>query len=212
MKYKVYSGTSKYSVYNGDNHYTLNMYKSGKYPKHREEIEAYIDNMNEPTLIDNGNGSVTLTFNPIPQEMATWMVQSKTVFFNIVRQNLGNRNSRDHISDDKTWKGSKHFVETYFPYEWDHIKTRNDPSIPNTEIDLQNRTLTVSELTSGRITRNISHIYDYNYSNSLSDRACDEDFIFEFYMGLIYWDANNHPTLYRMGKFNVSSQDMHHYS
>lgn len=209
MKYKVYSGTSKYSIYNGDNHYTLNMFKSEKYPKHREEIEAYIDNMNEPTLIDNGNGSVTLTFDPISQEMATWMVQSKTIFFNIVRQNIGNRNSRIHSRGTK--KASKHSIEDYFPYSWDY-KGPIDMTIPNTLNDKSNRLLLISELTSGRITRNISHIYDYNYSNSWGVRACEEDFIFEFYIGLIYWDANNCPTLYKMSKFNVSSQDMNHYS
>ena len=204
MNYKVYIKGNACVPYNKGSKCIWRMRPS----KHRSEIETYFSNMSEPTLTDNGNGTVTLSFTPVPREMATWMVESKSVGFHIVRQNIGNRTSRTHKNDARTYKRSCHTVDEYFPYEWDYVSHQNDPTIANGSSDQLIRRITVNELVSGQITRNISHLYDYRYSNSFSQNRTNSDFIFEFYLGLIYWNADNMPTLYKMGKLEVSSEDM----
>lgn len=183
----------------------LDMFKQTKYPKHREEIEEYLENMNEPTLIDNGDGTVTLEFDPIPEQMATWMVNSKTTFFNVVRQHIGHRRSGDHLGgNNKRYNKSKQEIDNYFPYGWNYVNYNNDSCIVNNRGAQAIRTLTVSELTSGSVTRDISFIYNLSYSNSWNGaRGSYEDFMLEFYLGFIYYDADNKPTIYNMGYLEI---------
>lgn len=193
MRYKVYYKGDKIKVYNTNVLYSLNMDKVSP-SKHREEIEEYLGNMNEPTLVDNGDGTVTLKFDPIPEEMATWMIESKTVFFNIVRKGWGNINSNYH-------RHSKHTVSLYFPYSWEYPGIAT--SIPNTVYDMANRIIQTSELTSGSITRDISHIYDFEQAGHYTDMHANcSDWVCQFYIGLIYFNSDNLPTLYKMDAYN----------
>lgn len=204
MKYKIY--------YNGDKvkipGFVVNMGSTIVPSKHRAEIEAYIDNMDEPELTDNGDGTVTLSFDPIPEEMATWMVESKTVFFNIVRQNIGN------CDGSRYERPTKFTVRQTFPYEWDYVQhgVSSDISIPNTLSDRENRHIQINELKSGSITRDISYVYDFQYSNSWSKMRAREsaNFYLEFYMGIIYFDSDNKPALYKMGKIDIPWCDFTH--
>lgn len=197
MSYKVYYKGNRTKIqYKGN---TCVVSLKEKINKHRAEIEAYMSNMSEPTISRNNN-TITLTFNPIPQQMAQWMVQSKTVFFNVVRQNIGHRNSNSHGRK----RSSRHTIQKYFPYEWDYVTSNDDPSIPNTSNDYNNRQLTVNELTSGTLTRNVRHDFNLYYGNGFGDvRENCGDWAYEFYMGLIYWDEQNEPRLYKMAKVDI---------
>lgn len=198
MRYKAIYKDDLCKLLNTNAPYVINMTKV-KIPKHRAEIVQYFDtSLSDPKVNDNGDGTITLEFDPIPLEMATWMVQSKTVFFNVVRRNMGS--CKSHWTDkDGESRVTKHYVRVTFPYKWNYSDNNNNTTIPNTTADRNNRRLQISELTSGSITRDISHVWDLSNHCSWNNAFYAYDLEAEFYVGLIYYDEDNTPAMYCMG-------------
>ena len=200
MEYKVIINNKHYAVYLGSN--------AVKFPvksinsKHRVEIEQYINEMNEPSLVVE-NDIAVLTFDPIPQQMAEWMVSSKSVYFQTVRLNGGgNRHC------DSRWRKhpSQKWVKEYFPYSFplDQDGIYRSLTIPNEEADQANRPLTVDELVNGRIERDVSHLRNYrNQCRRSKTVAFFPDWSKQYYLGLLYFDANSLPILYKMASYNI---------
>ena len=104
-------------------------------------------------------------------------------------------------------------VKENFPYEWDWILRGeyHNISIPSTQDDQDNRDITVSELTSGRIIRDVSHLDNFkigcNSGDIVYNICSDTGWYLQFYLGLIYFDADNKPDLYKMDKYDILVQD-----
>ena len=200
MEYKVIINNQHYSVYLGSNAVKIPVKPID--PKHRAEIEQYINEMNEPNLVVE-NDIAVLTFDPIPQQMAEWMVSSKAVYFQTVRLSGGGI-----VHSTSRWiKGtSKNLVREYFPYSFplDQDGIYRSLTIPNEDADCDNRRLTVEELVNGRIERDISHLRDYR--NQCRIRGITEifpDWCNQYYLGLLYFDSRSHPVLYKMASYNM---------
>ena len=69
MRYKIYHKGTECKAFSKNTLCLMEMIKV-KPSKHREEIEEYLENMSDPSLSVSG-GVATLTFDPIPQQMAT---------------------------------------------------------------------------------------------------------------------------------------------
>ena len=182
MEYKVIINNKHYSVYLGSNAIKLPVKPIDS--KHRAEIEQYLNEMNEPNLVVE-NDIAILTFDPIPQQMAEWMVSSKAVYFQTVRlSGGGNRHC------DSRWRRhpSKKWVREYFPYSFplDKNGVYGSLTIPNEAADQNNRRLTVEELISGRIERDVSHLRGYR--NKCRIRGITEafpDWCKQYYLGFV---------------------------
>ena len=120
----------------------------------------------------------------------------------MVRQHVGHRRSREHGG----YPQSGDTLLQYFPYSWNYVSMNDDPCLINNYDAASLRLLSVSELTSGRITRDISWLYDLRYSNSFGRTRDDvSDFMLEFYLGFVYYDEFNVPIIYKMGYLELEA-------
>ena len=148
MKYKTYYKGSKVVWYNTDVLYTLNMTSAQDI-----NIADYIRSMPEPTVSVDEDDFVTMTFEPIPENIASLIIEDDKLRFQVVRHKAN----------------SSHSKNIYFPYSFQFEKYINlneeqnlrwGISIPNNGwqgavFNVVTRP-TISELTSGKIVRDMS--------------------------------------------------------
>lgn len=175
MKYKIYYGQDKCKIPG----YLLNMITSSE-----TSLAEYIRNMPEPT-IEVEDGIVTMTFEPISADIASALIEDDRLRFQVVRHKAN----------------SSHTQQIDFPYSFNHSKYINySTGIPNEKygLSIPNNGYTgaefkcvtrptISELTSGTITRDMSGLLDNIRLHKCQVKGSQSPWEAEFYFGFIYW-------------------------
>ena len=194
MKYKTYYKGSKVVWYNTDVLYTLNMTSAQDI-----NIADYIRSMPEPTVSVDEDDFVTMTFEPIPENIASLIIEDDKLRFQVVRHKAN----------------SSHSKNIYFPYSFQFEKYINlaeeqnlrwGISIPNNGwqgavFNVVTRP-TISELTSGKIVRDMSGLF-----NNMRLCKCQTNYTrpwtAEYYFGFIYWKSfSSAPDTFKMGYYS----------
>lgn len=160
--------------------------------------------MSEPELSISSN-TFSLQFDPISEQMANWIVQSKTVYFGVVR----NRAHRSRVRwrknrEQKGYDEHSQFSGEYFTYTWEYPPFNNGDyySVSIPRLGKEREAIQVSELINGQISRNIPELYswvsDYRLTNTIEYMG---NWVDQFYIGLFYKDIHNKPVLFKMAPF-----------
>ena len=169
-------------------------------------LEDYFNNMPDPLLIDNGDDTITVKIKPVPAKLAQLIVDSKSVYFGIIRVNAGEKwayhdghwgkNKKGHHGRKSSCKRlfTDYFLDYYSP---DYCGTL---TFLNTTQDQINLKLTKEELMAGQITRDISHLFELDYEIWAWNK---DDWIAQFYLGIYYRDEEAVPTLFKMQSYDI---------
>lgn len=192
MKYKIYYGQNKCKIPG----YLLNMITGSSV-----NLAEYIRDMEEPTIkVDESNNYVTMTFEPIPADIAAALIADDKLRFQVVRHKAN----------------SRHTSNIDFPYEFEYAKYQYDGvvnvkyglSIPNNgnrggqNLGIVTRP-TLSELTSGVIERDMSGLFDSIRLHKCQTHTQTSPFVAEFYFGFIYWESfSASPDIFKMGYYS----------
>lgn len=191
MKYSVYYGDSKCVVYNTDVLYSLNMTSMSN------SLDSYIRNMPEPTVSVDDNDFVTMTFEPIPENIASLIIEDDRLRFQVVRHKAN----------------SNHTKNLNFPYSFEYdkyeyggiVNSKYGLSIPNNGVNRLRIVTkpTLSELTSGTIIRDMSDLFQTIELHKCQTYTETQPFVAEFYFGFIYWKSwNDVPDTFKMGYYS----------
>lgn len=170
--------------------------------KGRDLLEAYFTNAENPEVNLNGN-EVEVVISPMTDLLATYSIESKCIYFGIVRVNAGQRysNRRPRYEDVKFGnKGRvpshKHrFINNFYTwYSPDNIGTVSLINIG------EYCKVTKEELTSGYIYRDVSSLYNLGYDIWGENK---DDWEAEFFIGLYYIDDENVPFMFNMGQCKI---------
>lgn len=171
----------------------------------RDQVEAWITNLAEPTLSytrDSNNVTFTLNFTPAPTAIANAVAAHKGIQFKVIRHaacGYGHRTSRANkysiALDNKKLRGWNYnnWIENYFrPTGYlDRLvlKSPNNISgvhiitIPVLSANIAN--ITAAELSSGHITRTLPLFkVAWPYTKGANGG------VYEFFVGLLYWGYN----------------------
>lgn len=184
-KYKIYYNESNCKIPN----FTLNLVNNN--------LAEYIKNMEEP-IISVNNDYVTMIFEPIPQTIASQLIQERKLKFQVVRHKAN----------------SSHTKNVIFPYSFKFSKYINPSEIQNPKwgISIPNNgsnnlkivtNPTLSELTSGTLTRDMSDLFRNIKLHKCQTYTETSPWIAEFYFGFIYWENwSKPPRIFKMGYYS----------
>ena len=217
IKYDVYMGNTKFDIKMNDE-----MFIPYSDYATREEVEVYFGQMTAPTLSVSGNVA-TLTFTAIPEYIAKGMLKHKMVQFRVVR-NKANQTTHRRFSYGRSYKAKNWVKETFqsgsndSTFTYDNNKVNHGPynadvTILNTPIEQANSVITLSELTSGTIQRTCKWNYKFgggtnNYTRSVVTAAIfkGDGYVYnQFKVGLVYYNKDSVPTLFRVANFDYHS-------
>lgn len=171
----------------------------------RDQVEAWITNLAEPTLSytrDSNNVTFTLNFTPAPSDIANAVAAHKGIQFKVIRHaacGYGHRTSRANKAsialDDKNSRGWNYnnWIGNYFR-PTGYLAKLVDESATNKAgmqiltipaLDKTITNITAAELSSGRITRTLPLFkVAWPYTKGVGGS------IYEFFVGLLYWGYN----------------------
>ena len=171
----------------------------------RDQVEAWITNLAEPTLSytrDSNNVIFTLNFTPAPSDIANAVAAHKGIQFKVIRHaacGYGHRTSRAHKAsialDDKNSRGwnynnwiGNYFRPTGYLAKLVDESTTNKAGMQILTIPALDKTITnitAAELSSGRITRTLPLFkVAWPYTKGFGSG------VYEFFVGLLYWGYN----------------------
>ena len=177
----------------------------------RDQVEAWITNLAEPTLSytrDSNNVTFTLNFTPAPENIANAVAAHKGIQFKVIRHAaFGNAhrtsgvtytksNRRLQAKEIREWNYNS-WIENYFSpagYLEELVPAASDSgiqvlTIPALHANITN--ITAAELTSGTITRTLPLFKSewHNIWGALHGSAGGKG-RYEFFVGLLYWKPN----------------------
>lgn len=184
----------------------------------RDQVEAWITNLAEPTLSytrDSDNVTFTLNFTPAPVDIANAVARYKGIQFKVIRHAacghshrtswplLAKRDKRLNYKQGRGWNYNN-WIENYFR-PTGYLAKLVDESITN-KAGMQILTIpalranitniTAAELRSGSITRTLPLFkIAWPYVGGALDGSArgTQDGKYEFFVGLLYWRYN--PTI-----------------
>ena len=168
----------------------------------RDQVEAWITNLAEPTLSytrDSNNVTFTLNFTPAPSDIANAVAAHKGIQFKVIRHaacGYGHRTSRANKAsialDDKNSRGWNYnnWIGNYFRPTGYLAKLVDESAtnkagmqiltIPALSKNITN--ITAAELSSGHITRTLPLFkVAWPYTGGVGGS------VYEFFVGLLYW-------------------------
>ena len=169
----------------------------------REQVEAWITNLAEPTLSytrDSSNVTFTLNFTPAPSDIANAVAAHKGIQFKVIRHaacGYNHRKSRIFNKRDKrldfkqtrgwnydNWIGNYFRPTGYLAKLVDESATNKAGmqilTIPALSKNITN--ITAAELSSGHITRTLPLFkVAWSYTGGVGGS------VYEFFVGLLYW-------------------------
>ena len=172
----------------------------------RDQVEAWITNLAEPTLSytrDSNNVTFTLNFTPAPSDIANAVAAHKGIQFKVIRHaacGYNHRKSRIFNKRDKrldykqtrgwnynNWIGNYFRPTGYLAKLVDKSATNKAGmqilTIPALSKNITN--ITAAELSSGHITRTLPLFkVAWSYTGGVGGS------VYEFFVGLLYWGYN----------------------
>ena len=192
----------------------------------RDQVEAWITNLAEPTLSytrDSSNVTFTLNFTPAPVDVANAVARYKGIQFKVIRHAAcGDRHRNSYCgkiskklfnkNDVRGWNYSS-WIENYFSQTGYLSKFIPKTSNLNTQVitipalraNITN--ITAAELTSGTITRTLP-LFRTAWPNTRgANGGSGNQNIYEFFVGLLYWKpnadgSNRIPYKFKMGYYS----------
>ena len=167
----------------------------------RDQVEAWITNLAEPTLSytrDSSNVTFTLNFTPAPVDVANAVARYKGIQFKVIRHAAcGDRHRLSgcgkiskklfNKNDVRGWNYNS-WIENYFSQTGYLSKFISKTSDLNTQIltipalDKTITNITAAELSSGRMTRTLPLFkVAWPYTKGIGGG------VYEFFVGLLYW-------------------------
>ena len=175
----------------------------------RDQVEAWITNLAEPTLSytrDSSNVTFTLNFTPAPVDVANAVARYKGIQFKVIRHAAcGDRHRLSgcgkiskklfNKNDVRGWNYNS-WIENYFSqtgYLSKFIPKTSDLNtqvitIPALRANITN--ITAAELTSGTITRTLPRFRAAWPNTGGANGGGGDQNIYEFFVGLLYWKPN----------------------
>ena len=191
----------------------------------REQVEAWITNLAEPTLSytrDSSNVTFTLNFTPAPVDVANAVARYKGIQFKVIRHAAVGYNHRNGYcskiskklikkNDVRGWNYNS-WIENYFSqtgYLSKFIPKTSDLNTQVITIPALNKNITnitAAELTSGTITRTLPLFRTAWPNTKGANRGGGTLDIYEFFVGLLYWKpnadgSNQIPYKFKMGYY-----------
>lgn len=172
----------------------------------RDQVEAWITNLAEPTLSytrNSDNVTFTLNFTPAPTAIAIAVAAHKGIQFKVIRHaacGYNHRksrifNKRDKRLDYKQTRGWNYnnWIQNYFrptgyldklsPKSLNNTSGVQILTIPALSKNITN--ITAAELSSGHITRTLPLFRTaWSYTGGVGGS------VYEFFVGLLYWGYN----------------------
>ena len=192
----------------------------------RDQVEAWITNLAEPTLSytrDSSNVIFTLNFTPAPEDIANAVDAHKGVQFKVIRHAAcGDRHRLSgcgkiskklfNKNDVRGWNYNS-WIENYFSQTGYLSKFIPKTSNLNTQVitipalNKNITNITAAELSSGRITRTLP-LFRTAWPNTRgANGGSGSQNIYEFFVGLLYWKpnadgSNQIPYKFKMGYYS----------
>ena len=175
----------------------------------RDQVEAWITNLAEPTLSytrDSNNVTFTLNFTPAPSNIANAVAAHKGIQFKVIRHAAcGSHHRTSNVSEAKrdrrldskvvrgwnynNWIGN-YFRPTGYLAKLVDESTTNKAGMQILTIPALDKTITnitAAELLSGRITRTLP-LFRKKWPNTKgANGGRGNQNIYEFFVGLLYW-------------------------
>ena len=183
----------------------------------RDQVEAWITNLAEPTLSytrDSSNVTFTLNFTPAPVDVANAVARYKGIQFKVIRHAAVGYNHRNGYcskiskklvkkNDVRGWNYNS-WIENYFSqtgYLSKFIPNTQVITIPALRANIAN--ITAAELTSGTITRTLPLFRTAWPNTKGANGGGGNQDIYEFFVGLLYWKpgaigSNSVPYKFKM--------------
>ena len=192
----------------------------------RDQVEAWITNLAEPTLSytrDSSNVTFTLNFTPAPVDVANAVARYKGIQFKVIRHAAVGYNHRNGYcskiskklvkkNDVRGWNYNS-WIENYFSQTGYLSKFIPKTSNLNTQVitipalraNITN--ITAAELTSGTITRTLPLFRTAWPNTQGANGGSGNQNIYEFFVGLLYWKpnadgSNRIPYKFKMGYYS----------
>ena len=175
----------------------------------RDQVEAWITNLAEPTLSytrDSNNVTFTLNFTPAPSDIANAVAAHKGIQFKVIRHAACGYNHRNGFCSKKSKKlankndvrgwNYNSWIENYFSQTGYLSKFIPKTSDLNTQIltipalDKTITNITAAELSSGCITRTLPLFRTAWPNTNGANGGRGNQNIYEFFVGLLYWGYN----------------------
>ena len=217
---------SWYTVTINNKSYILRTADSTATEATRDQVEAWITNLAEPTLSytrDSSNVTFTLNFTPAPVDVANAVARYKGIQFKVIRHAAcGDRHRLSgcgkiskklfNKNDVRGWNYNS-WIENYFSQTGYLSKFTPKASNLNTQVitipalraNITN--ITAAELTSGTITRTLP-LFRTAWPNTRGANSGGGNLdIYEFFVGLLYWKpnadgSNQIPYKFKMGYYS----------
>ena len=217
---------SWYTVTINNKSYILRTADSTATEATRDQVEAWITNLAEPTLSytrDSSNVTFTLNFTPAPVDVANAVARYKGIQFKVIRHAAcGDRHRLSgcgkiskklfNKNDVRGWNYNS-WIENYFSQTGYLSKFIPKTSNLNTQVitipalrtNITN--ITAAELTSGTITRTLP-LFRTAWPNTRgANGGSGNQNIYEFFVGLLYWKpnadgSNQIPYKFKMGYYS----------
>ena len=192
----------------------------------RDQVEAWITNLAEPTLSytrDSSNVTFTLNFTPAPADVANAVARYKGIQFKVIRHAAcGDRHRLSgcgkiskklfNKNDVRGWNYNS-WIENYFSQTGYLNKFIPKTSNLNTQVitipalNKNITNITAAELTSGTITRTLPLFRTVWPNTAGANGGSGNQNIYEFFVGLLYWKpnadgSNQIPYKFKMGYYS----------
>ena len=215
--FKVYSGNKNFKVCTGGDTFVVDRVTEPPSAS-REEVVTYFREMSEPSIsINYGAKTVTCTFTPVSEYIARGMVKSRMIQFRVVRNRAGTTHHKilPRFRNKIHKRHDYNHVKENFPYQfyWDKYSQGTYAADITMLADkvVHNPQVTVEELTSGRIVRDITQVFNIKYAHGNNYHQSVEfiaglngDAMWaQFYFGLVYFDSASIPTYYKMREYDI---------
>ena len=196
----------------------------------RDQVEAWITNLAEPTLSytrDGSNVTFTLNFTPAPVDVANAVARYKGIQFKVIRHAAcGDRHRLSSCYEPKrnTNLQSKNYIRgwNYNNWIWNYFRptgylNKFVNETPNNSAGMQILTIpalnknitniTAAELSNGSITRTLPLFRTAWPNTDGANGGGGNQDIYEFFVGLLYWKpnadgSNQIPYKFKMGYYS----------
>lgn len=193
----------------------------------RDQVEAWITNLAEPTLSytrDSDNVTFTLNFTPAPSDIANAVAAHKGIQFKVIRHaacGYGHTTSRSVPKNNPVLNSKNSRGWNYNNWIWNYFRPTGylDKFLAETQysnngmrvltipaLDKTITNITAAELSSGHITRTL-RLFRKAWPNTKgANGGGGNQNIYEFFVGLLYWgyghasgiDRNGVPYKFKM--------------
>ena len=205
MRWVIYNGNQRYCVPG------FSVKLKSQTPLAVKFINNNLISSLETTWNEDDERVITIEFTPVDEATAQALVDSKTLYFGIVRHRADHYGKESRRSKDDESKNHAGAVSDNFPYspeDYEDLDGQMDFSILATYQDNENKFITKQELMAGSITRNVYHLDELvcrnrtNYRTQLIEDG--GNWYCGFYIGFIYYERNTRvPTAYLMESYAI---------